>query len=138
MFRKHGSKEFHCFFAFPLPPQVIVFQLGSLLNCNERLAINVILENEAEPHRVGYLEKNANSVCLQPKWPEAFLARSHILYEKVAIHPTNIVYHVTIQSVAVRGGTSPILFCHFPLVYEKTFLGHQIFSQLLVTGGAGG
>ena len=75
-------KEFRCFFALPLPSQIVIFQLGNADDCNNRLAIDVFLENETA--RVGYLSQDNNRcVCLEPKWPEGFLARSHILHEKV-------------------------------------------------------
>ena len=79
--REHGVKELRCFFALPLPSQIVIFQLGNADDCNNRLAIDVVLENKTT--RVGYLNQDSTKcVCLEPKWPEEFLARSHILYEK--------------------------------------------------------
>ena len=93
--REHGVKEFRCFFSLPLPSQIILFQLGHAGDCNERLAINVVLGiDETTTQRVGYFGQDGNKcVCLEPKWQKEFLARSHILYEKVQY---NVTLHCTV------------------------------------------
>lgn len=70
-----------------MPPQIIIFRLGKCYDGghNSRISIDIFLDNDSPPYRIGYLEKDVQSTCHEPGWPDDFLKRSYILHEKVEI-----------------------------------------------------
>lgn len=82
---KGDKRNFFCHFSLPLPKQVVIFAVGEWESNigSSSISVEVSLDTESQPKRIGTLNKDTRALCWQSDWGKTFIDRSVKLFEEV-------------------------------------------------------